>query len=28
VKRFEQAREKARALRARPGLVFGGRTHR
>lgn len=28
VKRFEQAREEARALRARPGFAFGGRTHR
>jgi hypothetical protein len=28
VKRFEQAREETRALRARPGLAFGGRTHR
>jgi hypothetical protein len=28
VKRFEQARKEARALRARPGLAFGGRMHR
>lgn len=28
VKRFEQARKEALALRARPGLAFGGRTHR
>ena len=28
VKRFEQVREETRALRARPGLAFGGRTHR
>src|SRR5947207_14303680 len=28
VKRFEQAREKSLALHGRPGLVFGGSTHR
>jgi hypothetical protein len=28
VKRFEQARKKALALRAQPGIAFGGRTHR
>lgn len=28
VKRFEQARKEALALRARPGLAFGGSTHR
>ena len=28
VKRFEQAHKEALALHARPGLAFGGRTHR
>ena len=28
VKRFEHARKEALALRARPGLAFGGGTHR
>jgi hypothetical protein len=28
VERFEQARKEALALHARPGLAFGGRTHR
>src|SRR3954467_7944795 len=28
VERFEQARKKALALRAQPGIAFGGRTHR
>ena len=28
VKRFEQARKEAPALRAQPGLAFGGSTHR
>jgi hypothetical protein len=28
VKRFEQARKEALALRAQPGFAFGGRTHR
>ena len=28
VKRFEQARKEALALRALPGLAFGGSTHR
>jgi hypothetical protein len=28
VKRFEQAREESLALRALPGLAFGGNTHR
>jgi hypothetical protein len=28
VERFEQACKEALALRARPGLAFGGRTHR
>ncbi|MBR1277550.1 hypothetical protein [Bradyrhizobium sp. AUGA SZCCT0283] len=27
VKRFKQARKKSPALRARPGLAFGGSTH-
>lgn len=28
MKRFEQARKEALALRAQPGIAFGGRTHR
>lgn len=28
VKRFEQARKESLALRAQPGLTFGGSTHR
>jgi len=28
VQRFEQARKEALAIRARPGLAFGGSTHR
>ena len=28
VERFEQARKEALALHGRPGLAFGGRTHR
>jgi hypothetical protein len=28
VERFEQVRKEALALRARPGLAFGGSTHR
>jgi hypothetical protein len=28
VKRFEQTHKEPPALRARPGLAFGGRTHR
>jgi hypothetical protein len=28
VKRFEEARKVALALRAQPGVAFGGRTHR
>jgi hypothetical protein len=28
MERFEQARKEALALHARPGLAFGGRTHR
>jgi hypothetical protein len=28
VERFEQARKEALALRAQPGIAFGGRTHR
>jgi ribosomal protein L11 methylase PrmA len=28
MKRFEQARKEALALRAQPGIAFGGGTHR